>query len=115
MAFSVRITGYSKATKEPLLEMEPAWWPVDELKNDSRLRASDAHGYLDYDADLSVEEARELHERYKPAATQGVYDYGPWQKLIQPMLKELDLALGPWAPEFSHFHVHVFEWESGLG
>ena len=95
--------------------MEPAWWPVDELRNDPRLQSSCADGYLDYDAELSLEEARGLHERYRPAATQGVYDYGPWQEIIQPMLEELDLALGSRAAEFSHFHVHVFEWESGLG
>jgi hypothetical protein len=45
VAFDVRITGNSKATKEPLLEMEPAWWPVDELEDDPRLRSSNAHGY----------------------------------------------------------------------
>jgi hypothetical protein len=55
-----------------------------------------------------------LHERFKPRATQGVYEYTRWQELVQPMLQELGLVFGSRAHEFSYFHVNVFEWESGL-
>ncbi len=116
VAFSVRIIGYSKETQEPSFEMEPPWWPKSDLMVDPRFRVSnDTGGYLDYDADLSVEEAREMHEQFKPEATRGVYEYSGWQKLIQPMLKELDLIFVARTHEFSHFRVNVFEWESGLG
>ena len=115
MAFFVRVIGYSKETKEPSFKMEPPWWSDRELREDSRFQASNAAGgYLDYDADLSVEDAREMHERFKPRATAGVYEYSGWQEIIRPMLHELDLVFGSRAHEFSHFHVGVFEWESGL-
>jgi hypothetical protein len=115
VAFSVRITGYSKETNEPSFVMEPPWWPESVLRQDPRFQASNgAGGYLDYDADLDVEEARELHEWFKPRATRGIYEYGGWQELVQPMLQELGLVFGSRAHEFSHFHVNVFEWESGL-
>jgi hypothetical protein len=115
MAFSTRLTGYSKQDGSVLLRMEPPWWNVQLLRKDPRLTESnETGGYRDYDADLSLEEARELHERFKPAAMQGIYQYEGWQQIIQPMLIELDLAFSQRAAEFSHFHVCVFEWESGL-
>lgn len=95
--------------------MEPPWWPDREIREDPRFQASKtASGYLDYGAELSVEEARKMHERFRPRATTGVYEYSGWQEIIQPMLRDLDLVFGPRAHEFSHFHVGVFEWESGL-
>ncbi len=114
MTFAVRITGYLKETGAPAFEMEPSWWPERELRQDARFQASAADGYLDYDADLSVEATRELHERFKSRATQGGFAYSGWQAQIQPMLVALDHVLGARAPEFARFHVHVFEWESGL-
>jgi hypothetical protein len=115
MAFSVRLTGYSKQDGSALLCMEPPWWSVELLRKDPRFAESnETGGYLDYDADLSLEEALELHERFKPAATKGIYKYEGWQQSIQPMLIGLDLAFSKRATEFSHFHVCVFEWESGL-
>ncbi len=114
MAFSVRITGYLKETGAPAFETEPPWWPERELRQDARFQASAADGYLDYDADLSVAATRELHERFRPAATQGVFAYSGWQAQIQPMLTALDRVLDVRASEFARFHVRVFEWESGL-
>jgi hypothetical protein len=115
MAFSARLTGYSKQDGSALLRMEPPWWNVELLRRDPRFAVSnETGGYLDHDADLSVEETQELHERFKPAATQGIYEYEGWQQSIQPMLRALDLAFSHRAAEFSHFHVCVFEWESGL-
>ncbi len=114
MAFSVRITGYLKATGAPAFELEPPWWPERALRQDARFQDSVADGYLDYDADLSIEATRELHERFRPAATQGGFAYSGWQAQIQPMLAALDHVLGARASEFARFHVYVFEWESGL-
>jgi len=115
MAFAIRITGYTRKANEPSFEMEPPWWPEKELRDDPRFQASQADGYLDYTADLSVAEARALHERFKPRASRGVFAFAGWQKIIRPMLAELDLVFGPRADEFSRFRVVVFEWESGMG
>jgi len=114
MAFSVWITGYLKETGAPAFEMEPPWWPERELRQDDRFQASTTDGYLDYDADLSVAATRELHERFRPAATQGGFAYSGWQAQIQPMLATLDDVLGARVSEFARFHVCVFEWEAGL-
>ena len=114
MAFSVRFTGYTQGVKSKLLDLEIPWWDVDALREDSRFVVSNQGGYWDYNANLSCEEARALHEQFKPRATRGVYEYGGWQKIIQPMLKELDSAFALPKSHFSHFHVSVFEWESGL-
>lgn len=114
MAYSVRITGYSEASKRPTLELEPVWWDPDMLSKDPRFHASQDLGCTDYDADFSVDDARQIHEHFRPAATTGIYDYEPWQKRIQPMLEELDSAFGERSAEFRRFHICVFEWESGL-
>ena len=116
MAFAVRLEGFQGQVREPSFTLEPCWWPQNQLREDLRFSKSDGKdGYLDYTADLSVAEVRELHERFRANASQGTYDCPDWQKIIQPELAELDLVLGPQADEYSHFRVTVFEWESGLG
>jgi hypothetical protein len=115
MAFSVRITGWGDGGAGPSFEMEPPWWPADALREDPRFRATVSDGYLDYDALLSTEEARELHARFKSRATAGVYAWNDWQAIIRPLIAELDAALDPQADQHAYFHVRVFEWESGLG
>lgn len=114
MAFAVRITGCGDDGAGPAFEMETPWWPARELREDPRFRATVDHGYLDYTADLSRDEARELHERFRPRATQGVYAFADWQAILRPLVEELDRALG--APDARELRVHVcvFEWESGL-
>ena len=95
--------------------MKPPWWDTNQLRKDNRFSESnDTGSYLDYDADVSVEEMKVIHEMFKPAATSGVFEYDKWQEVIQPMLKELDEALYSDSEKYSHFHVNVFEWESGL-
>ena len=114
MAFGVQITGYAR-TGETAFTMEPPWWPVNELKADPRFRATiDPGNYLDYTADLSVVMVRELHERFKPRATQGGFACAAWTELIRPMIEELDAALGPPGLDCLDVRVTVFEWESGL-
>lgn len=116
MAFSVRIVGFSKGAGKVLLEMEPQWWDADQLQEDDRFIASnDTGSYFDFDADMSVEEMKEIHERFRPAATSGVFENDEWQEIIQPKLKNLDEALYSSSGNYSHFHINVFEWESGLG
>jgi hypothetical protein len=114
VAFAVRIIGFTDGGAELTFEMAPPWWPERELREDPRFRASISDGYLDYDADLSVEETRDLHERFKGRATQGVYAFASWQAIIQPMIGELDRILAAPVAHRPRFHMCVFEWESGL-
>ncbi len=96
--------------------MEPRWWDADQLRTDERfVKSNETGSYFDHDADLSVEEMREIHERFRKITSAGLYKHGQWREIIQPMLKELDEALYSGATDYSHFHIRVFEWESGLG
>ena len=115
MAFSVRIIGISKKTGKALLDMEPQWWRANQLEDDERFVMSNDGSYFDYDADLSIEEMKDLHEQFKRAAiTDTVYGSDQWQEIIQSKLELLDKALYSETDQYSHFHVTVFEWESGL-
>lgn len=115
MAFSVRISGISKGSSEVSLSMEPSWWKANQLMDDDRfVESNDTGSYFDYDADMTLVEMRVLHEAFKEAATTGIYGGEGWQKMIKPELKRLDEALYSEADEYSHFHVTVFEWESGM-
>ena len=110
MAFSVKIKGFAKDSKKILLEMEPPWWDTNQLKKDNRFVISnDTGSYFDYDADVSVEEMKEIHERFRPASNSGVFKCDDWQ----PMINDLDKALYSDSANYSHFHINVFEWESG--
>lgn len=79
------------------------------------VRFNETGSYEDCGADLSIDEARHLHEKYKPAATTGIYNCEEWQRRIQPKVRELDAALSPSNTPVTRFHLCVFEWESGLG
>jgi hypothetical protein len=72
------------------------------------------HGYLEYGADLSVNETRKLHQQFLPEARAETYRLCGWPEIIQPQIAALDVALSETGNQFSHFRVYVFEWESGL-
>jgi len=116
MAFDVMVTGLAKDTGETLFELNPVvWWDADLLINSSRFTVSNETGsYADYDADLSIDDMRALHEHFRPAAKSGVFKWKEWQESIQPEMKELDTALYEQANQYDHFHVNVYEWESGF-
>lgn len=115
MAFDVMITGIAK-NGETLLEVNPVvWWDTDQLMKDDRFMVSNETGsYDDYDADFTLEDMRDIHEYFLPAATEGVYGEKEWQESIQPMMKELDTVLYEQADRYHHYHVLVYEWETGL-
>ena len=113
MAFSVRVTGYAPAG-EQLFDLEPPWWDQAELRQDPRMRTTVSDGYLDYDAELSAQEACDLHEHFRPRATRGAFADEDWQELIQPMLRQLDAHFEREHSHLSYCRIHVFEWESGL-
>ncbi|MES9883452.1 MAG: hypothetical protein ABW185_21520 [Sedimenticola sp.] len=115
MASSVKITGYSKSNGEVLMEMEPLWWNAKELKNDERFAVSrKGRLYHDYGANLSLAELQELYDRYKgnTTTTQKLLCFKLW-RLSLPCKKLYD-ALNSRSQKYSHFHVKVVEWESGL-
>ena len=113
MAFAVRLIGYAKSNDSALVDIEPSWWDPHELMCDARfVQSNDTGSYFDYDADLSVAETRELHERFKPAAS-GRGD--KYQEAVRPMIERLDALFTSDESGLSHFHVRVFQWESGLG
>ena len=93
--------------------MEPQWWNAYKLKDDKRFIESNETGsYFDYDADFSVEEMRKMHEKFRP--TDGLYTGEGWQEIIRPMLEKIDEALYSRSEDYSHFHVTVFEWDTGM-
>lgn len=115
MAYFVRVVGHARSDGRASFTMEPPWWDRRELQELVDFREQISHGYLDHQAELSVERTRELHDHFRPHATSGGYAYEGWQNLIRPMLRDLDDVLGPRAHEFSHFRIEIMEWESGLG
>jgi hypothetical protein len=115
MAFSVKITGYSKADGKTLMEIEPHWWSTKDLMQDNRfVKAHEGRRYYDYNADLSLGEMRELHDRYKDNVT-SIQKFLCFRfKKFSPPCRELHDALHRRSHKYSGFHVNVFEWESGL-
>ena len=105
MAFSVRIKGISKESRRAVLTIEPTWWGCGvayELRADDRFKdVSKDLGYEDLAANLSFEEMRILHERYKasPRLT----------NVERYELQRLETALYASVDTYSFFHVTVSE------
>ena len=114
MAYDVMITGMAK-DGQPLFELNPAWsWDTNELMEDARFTMEQENSsYTDYVADLDLANMRALHEHFRPYATKGVWSIPERQEEIQPMMKLLDTALYEQPRLYDHFHVMVYEWESG--
>lgn len=109
MAFSVRITGISKDTGQAIFKIEPSWWDAYQLMKDERFSdSSHDAGYLDYSAKMSIEEMRELHEKYRVKVLNIGYQH------FYPKSLKLEEALYIQSDAYSHFYVTVFEWESGF-
>lgn len=115
-ARAVAIRMYAGIRPEPVLIVEPRWWSPAELCKDSRFKMSNETGsYYDWGATLTVEEFRELHERYRSDLKGGLYATSGWRAVIDPMVQVIDGALAGGVGTISHIEVTVFEWESGLG
>ena len=112
MAFSVRIevVKFPNDDDQPMLRLEVSWWEPQDLMRDDRFKYSnDTGSYADYTARLSSEEFRILHEKYRPAAAEPVWDCS----MTRAKLSILDAI-----PDLlNHRHdviiVTAFEWESG--
>ena len=113
--YSVKITGFSKEDGQILMRAEPHWWDARELVSDNRfIETRRNQTDYDYDADLSLEELRELHERYKRDFTRFhkwlCFKFGK----LAPSCKKLQKAMTYRSYRYSHFHVTISERESGL-
>ena len=115
MSYDVMIIGCSK-DGQPLFQLDPVWWwDSDELMEDDRFTMKqETSSYTDFEADFTLTDMRQLHERFRPAVNEGVFEGEKWQENIQPVMKALDTALYKQARVYHHFHVTVYEWESGL-
>lgn len=138
MAKSIRFSGFSKSDGSRLFSIEPDWWSVTNLQKSVKLNWASSNvtgSYRDDDADISVEEARVLHEQFKPeilgkiaynvncmdaeklrhdeSASTRLAGYTEYVAQLKAELGLIEAAVGEDASKFSHFHICVFEWESG--
>jgi len=136
MAYSLRFTGIGTDGKE-LFCIEPSWWTLSELGKHVKLNwitTNETGSYTDKDADISAQEARILHERFRPKLlkliaynksciksyktyagdhTAVVADYIEYVAALMGSIHTLDAAVGSDVDKFSHFHLCIFEWDSG--
>jgi hypothetical protein len=138
MAYSIRFTGIGKDKVERFC-IEPDWWDISELGKHVNLKwtvTNETGSYVDKDADISTDEARILHEQFKHRllekiaynsrcveaekgrtdqyASSRLAGYMEYVTALKAALQAMDSAVGDGSAGFSHFHVCVFEWDSGL-
>ena len=111
MVFAVNIKGHSSDQFEVLLDIDIFWWDTNELRKDSRFveRYPYSRFFNSYVANLSVDEVKVIHEKYKPLAASGKYANSKWQDIIQPLVTNIDSALNFHSGEYSYFHLIIFE------
>jgi hypothetical protein len=114
MAYVLTIRGFSKTDGRELFYVEPFWWKNDEFTKDSRVKEVTDEGFDDYEANLSAEELRQIHEKFKPYADDDWYKTGISQNLIKQRMEALDFVTGEGADQFSHFIAGLYEWDSGM-
>lgn len=139
MASSIRFSGVSKSDGAELFRIEPEWWVQSELGRHVSFKwisSDDTGSYSDSDADISIDEARILHDQFRPRLKKLIAyntkclksyekdagpdaallaeEYAEYVSELQSHLTALDSAVGRDAEKFSHFHICIFEWDSGL-
>jgi hypothetical protein len=107
VAFSVHIR--ASQSKRPY-GIEIPWWNARALMQDTRFIPKESDGYLDYTAVMTVEEAKELRDRFQPAEGSS-WTMGGWPDQVAEISRELDRLLRT----AKNVEVQVSEWESGLG
>lgn len=113
MPFSVRVIGFSVDTGQASLNVEPPWWNARRLTCDPRFEESNLTGsYRDFNADLSADETRALNEEFRSDAQAGIVETQGSRNTKDSILQELDEALYSNPKRYSHFRVHVYEWET---
>ncbi|MEW8044316.1 MAG: hypothetical protein G8D28_08365 [gamma proteobacterium symbiont of Phacoides pectinatus] len=116
MEFSVTLTGYSEKDGQVLMELEPRWWDGRELIRDARFVKQGGRGlYRDYDADLDLDEVRELYTRYQDNnhAAQKLLCFRRL-RLSLPCQKLRSALYGRRRRCSPHFRVNVKQCETGL-
>jgi hypothetical protein len=138
MAYSVRLTGFSKSDGSELLNIEPNWWSVGDIKKYLTCNwkvSNDTGSYRDEDTDISAEQARMLHMQFAPIALDRIaYNedcvrserlksddnaavrlamYVKYVAELKAEFDSIESAVDADSDLFSHFHVCIFEWESG--
>jgi hypothetical protein len=138
MAYSIRFEGVGSDGKT-LFTIEPHWWQVEVVRERFEKRwivTNETGSYTDEDVDISASEARALHRHFRKElkkmitynesclksyrkdtdeyAPLRVADYTKYCDELKGHLELLDGAVGEDAATFAHFHVCIFEWDSGL-
>lgn len=138
MAYSVRFTGFSKSDGSELLNIEPNWWSVGDIKKYLTCNwkvSNDTGSYRDEDTDISAEQARMLHMQFAPIALDRIaYNedcvrserlksddnaavrlamYVKYVAELKAEFDSIESAVDADSGLFSHFHVCIFEWDSG--
>jgi len=115
MASVFCVKGYYKnPDRREAFHIEPLWWPRDEVFADPRMKEITDGMFLDYEAHISVPEARELHERFRPLSKEGKFLEDRWKAIVEPRLEILDGALIDQRDRYSHILVAFYEWSSGM-
>ena len=137
MAYGLRLSGIGKDGSE-LFSIEPTWWPISELTKHIAINwitTNETGSYTDDDADISADETRVLHEEFKPViqklidynvtciescktqtdeyAAVRLVDYTEYVSKLKADVQTIETALGIEVDKVAHFHLCVFEWDSG--
>lgn len=101
MAKGVTIFGLRGRDTQPVWQLEASWWDEGELRHDPRFNyETKIAGYDDYVAELTIDEARALSDKYRRNAF-------PWQHGAAESLRERLESLGG---QIRLVRVLVFEW-----
>lgn len=93
MAFSLKISAYTDASKSPVFTIDrPFGWPANELTCDPRFAKSVHAGYLNYAAKLTIPEAQELYKKIRYSAMK-IYGDVPASHSFRPNCIKLDDAI----------------------
>ncbi|HEX8266317.1 MAG TPA: hypothetical protein VF596_13005 [Pyrinomonadaceae bacterium] len=114
MAQILSIRGYSKSTGKEILYLEPFWWKHQQFSDHSLVKEIIEEGFYDFEATLSPQHLREMHELFLINLDNDLYKTDHWRKLVRERVAALDWATGEGANEFSHFIAGSYEWDSGM-
>lgn len=100
MVFDVTVTGYSE-NGEKLFSLNTPWISGFEMMSDDRFKTVEGgnEGYLDMSATLSVEEMKEIHNKYSSNS-----------KTYKKEMRFLDDAFNVYKGSLSRFNIWLAEW-----
>lgn len=111
MAFDIRITTTTKRGKK--IELEPAWWNIDELKNSYQFKSEINNSYQDYILTVDKQTFLDIIESQEKYRNKGLYQYEGWVKTNNKTKTKMDrLVLS--LKKDSIIKIWIYEWESGF-